>query len=449
MNLPLILATCLTTLAAAFGAAAAPTDEAISRVPSLSEAQRRLNLEAFDAVWETVRDTHWDPEAVGESWLSARDALRPRVASASSMTEARRVLQDLVDRLGQSHFAILSADLYGDLAPEAGGGDGTTGIDIRILEQRATVVSVAPGSPADRAGVRPGWIVHSAGGRELAPIIERASSGEEGPATHPLLLTMALRLRLQGEVGSTTRPVLVDGKDRRLELELELDEPRGARVQLGYLPPMHVWFEHRKATEGVGLIAFNAFLDPGALMPRFGEAMRSSMQADGLVIDLRGNPGGIGAMAMGMAGWLVERSGQRLGSMTTREGTLDFAVFPRPETYGGPLAILVDDLTASTAEILAGGLQDLGRARVFGTPTAGMALPSRVELLPNGDAFQYAFASYVSALGRPLEGRGVVPDEVVAPTRARLLEGADPALEAALTWIRKHEAASDRQGVAQ
>ena len=75
--------------------------------------------------------------------------------------------------------------------------------------------------------------------------------------------------------------------------------------------------------------------------------------------------------------------------MKMRETTLKFVIFPRPETYPGPLAILVDAGSASTSEILAGGLQDLKRARIFGDRTAGAALPSDIIRFPNGDGFQY------------------------------------------------------------
>jgi carboxyl-terminal processing protease len=111
-------------------------------------------------------------------------------------------------------------------------------------------------------------------------------------------------------------------------------------------------------------------------------------------------------------------------------------IFPRPETYAGPLAILVDEGSASTSEILAGGMQDLKRARIFGTRTAGAALPSDIIRLPNGDGFQFAQASYTSESGNVLEGAGVTPDVVVPQTRDSLLAGHDLVVEAADEWIR-------------
>ena len=94
-----------------------------------------------------------------------------------------------------------------------------------------------------------------------------------------------------------------------------------------------------------------------------------------------------------------------------------------------------------TSEIFAGGLKDLKRARIFGTRTAAAALPSIIERLPNGDGFQFAIANYLSEGGKPLEGLGVIPDVEAPPTREALLQGKDPAQDAAVHWIesqRKH-----------
>jgi carboxyl-terminal processing protease len=171
-------------------------------------------------------------------------------------------------------------------------------------------------------------------------------------------------------------------------------------------------------------------------MNLFGEAVESCKRCDGFIIDLRGNPGGLGAMAMGMSGWFIEQPGQRLGTLYMRDTMLKFVVNPRANTFSGPLAILVDGASASTSEIFAGGMKDLGRARIFGTHTAAAALPSLFEKLPNGDGFQYAIANYISEGGQPLEGLGVTPDVETPLSREALLAGKDPALDAAIAWIK-------------
>jgi carboxyl-terminal processing protease len=183
------------------------------------------------------------------------------------------------------------------------------------------------------------------------------------------------------------------------------------------------------------------FLDLVRVMGSFGSAIEACKSCDGLIIDLRGNPGGIGGMAMGMAGWLVDKPGQRLGTMYMRGATLNFVINPRAETFNGPVAVVVDGSSASTSEIFAGGLKDLGRARIFGEPTAAAALPSLIAKLPNGDGFQYAIANYISEGGQALEGNGVIPDSEVKLTRAALLAGHDSVIDAALDWIRTQKGA--------
>ncbi|HEY1343038.1 MAG TPA: S41 family peptidase [Bryobacteraceae bacterium] len=169
------------------------------------------------------------------------------------------------------------------------------------------------------------------------------------------------------------------------------------------------------------------------------DAVKSCRDCKGFVIDLRGNPGGIGGLAMGVGAWFIDKPGLKLGTMTMRTGTIKFVLFPRTDPFRGPLAVLVDGCSGSTAEIFAGGMKDLKRARVFGTRSAGAALPSIIERLPNGDGFQYAIANYVAEGGQPLEGIGVIPDQEVRLTRHQLLEGQDPVLDAAVEWVQKQK----------
>jgi carboxyl-terminal processing protease len=183
----------------------------------------------------------------------------------------------------------------------------------------------------------------------------------------------------------------------------------------------------------------NIFFDPENVMKVFEKAIRDNLHADGFILDIRGNPGGIGLMAVALGNWFVQQPEQKFGTLTLRSGTLKIVLNPRLETFTGPLAILVDGCSVSTSEILAGGLQDLKRARVFGSRTAGAALPSVVERLPNGDGFQYAIADYVSAGGQRLEGAGVKPDAEVALSRKALLMGCDPVLDAAVQWITRQK----------
>jgi carboxyl-terminal processing protease len=162
--------------------------------------------------------------------------------------------------------------------------------------------------------------------------------------------------------------------------------------------------------------------------------VRGCADCTGFVLDLRGNMGGLVALVPAVAAWFVAEH-RTLGTVKSPMAAMKLVVSPRAEAFSGRLAVLVDPLTVSSAEFLAAGLKDIGRARLFGETTQGAALPSSVEMLPDGDRFQFATADYVSAAGAAVEGAGVTPHEAVRLTRNAVLTGHDPALEAALAWL--------------
>jgi len=409
---------------------------------ALAPEELRLQLEAFDIVWTTIRDKHYDPTFGGLDWNAVRDELRPRVERATSKREARAAMHEMIRRLDLTHFNIFPEEILGKMGSTDGPGEGepegVLGIDLRVLHGHAIVRAVDEGSTAEQAGVRAGWEIVRIDGEDVSEWIRDITAELEGKTILGIVLAGAVGDRLTGKIGESRTVTFLDGEDRPVDLEIPLAEGRGERVQFGFFPVLKVWIDTRRMDD-VGYIAFKMFLDPPRVMKVFNEAMESYLDARGVVIDLRGNGGGIGAMGMGMAGWFVREEGKSLGTMRFREQTLEFPIFARRNAFRGPLAILVDEMSGSSSECLAGGLQALGRARIFGTRTAGGALPSVIERLPNGDAFQYAIADFVSADGKRIEGVGITPDDVVEPTRRDWLEGRDPVLEAALEWIRRTE----------
>jgi carboxyl-terminal processing protease len=350
----------------------------------------------------------------------------------------------MLDRLGQSHFALLPSDAApsGD---EAGPSDqsGSVGFDVRLLDDLIVVTRVEAEGPAAAVGVAPGWIVRAIEGRSVAELLGRL------PASLPARLRQveAWRLittRLRGPVGSAARLDLADGRGADVRRSIVRRPESGEPVTVGSLPTFRVRVSHErvKGPQGadIGVIGFNVWMTPvDALV---GAAIDEYRDADGLVIDLRGNPGGFAAMLMGIAGYVLDEP-IALGTMKTRATTLQFTANPRRVNgagarvtpYAGPVAILVDDMTGSASECFAGGMQAIGRARIFGQPSMGQALPALFDRLPNGDVLLHAYGDFLTAGGVSLEGRGVVPDDVVPLEREDLLAGRDRAMLGAMAWI--------------
>lgn len=409
--------------------------------------------ETFDAAWTIIRDSHFDARMNGLDWTAVRAELRPRAAAATSAGELRAVIRDMLQRLGLSHFALIpsTADLPGanqDL-------EGAPGFDVRLVGDSLLVTRVDPGVTL----VRQGWRLVTIGRTDVQALIDklpgRARHEGRSPDVTASAPPRAARLAnveawrvvqslLRGPAGSRLEATFEDGSGRRVAAALDRHPETGEPVTVGSLPTMFVRVETglRRTPAGgtAGLIAFNVWMT--AIDARFQDAMDRFRGADGIVIDLRGNPGGLAAMLMGISGHFVAER-KTLGVMKTRDSELRFMANPRivngsgarVEPFGGPLAILVDAMSGSASECFAGGMQSIGRARVFGQPSMGQALPALFDRLPNGDVLIHAYGDFVTADGTRLEGRGVIPDEIQPLRREDLLAGRDRPLEAALAWI--------------
>ena len=124
------------------------------------------------------------------------------------------------------------------------------------------------------------------------------------------------------------------GPPKHIELERTSPEARWSLRQLArdadlfripHAPP-----------DAVGYIHFNEFLDPASIIPRFEAALKGFAKAPGVILDLRGNPGGIGIMAMGIAGFFIDKDGLKLGEMKMRETTLNSSSSRAPKRTPDP-----------------------------------------------------------------------------------------------------------------
>jgi carboxyl-terminal processing protease len=413
-----------------------PSDRQPDEGAMLTPAERQLNVESFDMVWNIVNDRFWDRDFNGVDWEGMREELRPRVAEAKTHDEALDIMYELILSLGASHYAIFPADqleeegqIHDEVEPF-----GVPGIDLRVVDGCALVTSVHEGFPAAKAGVRPGWEILDVGGKDIRARLKERAAEIEDDAKKELRLTYTVLPLLFGNIGDSRQVTFLDGDDGERTLDLELVSRKGSRVELGHIKDIDVWFESRRLDGNIGYIAFNRFFDPLQVMKGFNEAMARFMDSEGLIIDIRGNEGGLLELAFGMMGWLIEER-HELGTVYMRDLERKIIVQPRATCYDGKVAVLIDGLSGSAAEVMAGGLKDIGRARIIGTCSKGEVLPATFCKLPNRDVFLYTTDNFVSVTGRRPEGLGVRPDLEVRHTREALLEGRDRMIEAAVKWI--------------
>jgi len=400
----------------------------------------------FDEVWTTINESSWEGSFGAVDWAALRTELRPKAIAALSSDDARAVVDELLVRLKRSHFALLSSSVSAsdDLALR---GEATVDLDVRVLGRDIVITRYRPaantqaiGNGIDPAGPLSGRKIMSINGRNLMP----------APGEPPLTTWRRVNAALHGSDGSR----MVLELDGGAKLMLTRSIPNGVRVQFSNLSPMRVRVDQQlvksPAGRDVGVIEFNIWM--AQINQPVANAIDQFRKNDGIVIDLRGNPGGLAAMISGIAGHFIDTP-DLLGTMRTRQvAQLKFTVNPRTSTedgrtvkpYSGPVAIIVDEMTASASECFAGALQDLGRVRVFGRTSMGAALPASTKRLSNGDVLEYVVGDFLTSKGRSLEGGGVVPDEIQPLSIASLAAGKDDALAAALAWIDRQAGAIRR-----
>ncbi|HKK93327.1 MAG TPA: S41 family peptidase [Longimicrobiales bacterium] len=445
-----------TLLAGCGGAVSAPADAPTPSGTS-SETSRpistELALQTFDSAWSRINASYYDPDFRGIDWPGIRDELRPRAAEVSTREELRTVLRDMLSRLGESHFAILPEESVRAISIDDDGvedlgdaGPGDVGLDLRWVDGRLMVFKVREG-PAGDAGVSAGWTVAAVGEQSTGrweEIVADADSERARITAETQTVQGAISL-MTGPVGSEVPMTLVDGEGDTVSVSLPRQPVRGQMVRFGQLPAMASWLEwERIPAPGqpgacVGVIEFNIWMVP--LVAPFNQAVDALDDCMGIVIDLRGNPGGVGGMVMSTAGsFFAERAD--LGTLKSRAGELNFVAMPRGvdtegalrDAFDGRLAVLIDEMSMSTSEIFAAGLKSTGRARLFGSTTPGYALPAATLPLPSGDVLYHVISNLTDPEGRRIEGSGVAPDVEVGVRREALLSGVDEALDAAIVW---------------
>ncbi len=397
----------------------------------------KVRQEAFDKVWNTINEKHYDPTFNGVDWVKVREDYLPKVKRAKSDQDFHNVLRQMLGELKLSHFNIFPP-------PPAIGTENdvnaSIGVELKWIGSAPVVFRVEPGSPAAAAGIKPGFVLSRVDGKPvsetLKPIQDSLAKRQVTEMMRRVYLERNAEAVIGGKPDTKVALEFLDGEDRPVAVDLSRIKYTGEMSQaLGNFPKQRVIFESRLLPENIGYIRFNMWVIPQAAKIR--AAIREFANADGIIIDLRGNPGGVGGMAGGVAGLLSDKQ-ISLGTMASRSGSMALLGYPQPEPFMKKVVVLTDHGSASTSEMFAAGIQENARGKLIGETSAGAILLSVFDPLPTGYIFQYAISDYKSPKNILIEGRGVKPDREVALTRESLLAGRDLQLDAGIAEIRKN-----------
>ncbi|HEY6331772.1 MAG TPA: S41 family peptidase [Blastocatellia bacterium] len=388
---------------------------------SLSPRER---VDLFEDVWQRVNDRYYDPNFNGVDWKAVHDRYLPLVAAVKTDRQLYVLLSKMVGELHDAHTRFESPEERVDREKLQ---TVSAGIEINEVDHKPVITKVEPGSDAERSGIQVGMVLTTIDGEPVTQRLEELLPSVAGSSTERAERLRLYRRLLGGEPGT----------------RIELDLARPDETELHAYTTLRIVPDVAEVTSrllgpGTGYIKLSLWQSPGH--DKFKTALDQFRTANGLVLDLRDNPGGEVDEVLKIAayffpgrvpfGQFIARSGRRVELFAGRLG---------PPIYDGPLAIIVDESSGSGSEMFAAVMQESGRAIVVGRQSCGCLLGiAQFRKMRGGSELAISELGYVSPTGRRIEGAGVSPDDAVRVTLADLRANRDAALEDAEVALRKY-----------
>nr|WP_310417444.1 carboxyl-terminal processing protease CtpA [Chamaesiphon sp. OTE_8_metabat_110] len=359
-------------------------------------SEQQLVLQA----WRTIDRAYYDDTFNHQNWWVTRDrTLKQQIPNEEA---AYTAITKMIASLDEPFTRLLRPEQYRSLQVNTAGELSGVGLQIGVKagSQQIEVIAPIAGSPAAQAGILP----HDT-------IVEIDAI----PTTELTLDTAAVRMR--GAMGTNVSLTIqtADKSPREVILIRQKIELNPVTAEL-----------HTENGRKIGYLRLSQFSAKAA--KELGENITKFKQqgAIGYVLDLRNNPGGLVQAGVEIARqWLNEGT---IVYTVDRRGAIDSIDATGTALTDAPLAILVNEGSASASEILAGALQDNGRAKLIGTKTFGKGLIQSLFDLPNGSGLAVTVAKYETPNHHDIHKLGITPDRVV-PTPEISLESAATATD--------------------
>jgi len=393
-------------------------------------AQTSVNerAEIFEQVWTTINEKYYDASFNGVDWKAVKKKYFARLKNVSDEKDFYVLLDQMVGELRDSHTRVYSPIQHNERKNQKRAGSGIT---IKEIEGLAVISSITPDSEAARLGIKAGMIVRAVNNQPIKQAIAEARLSVGVSSSERATQMRVFSKILTGEPETILNLELTDSDGKTLKFAL-------TRRVVSVKPQVTAQI----LPSGIAYVKFSGFDEE--LEKQIEQTLKDFKDAPALILDLRGNGGGDGEFGLRFAGHffndkitvakIVTRSGKPPipgMPMLLEAGIKDAQIFSRP------LVILVNEATASTAELITNAFQEQKRAVVFGTNSCGcvLAFLDYKPLKGGGDLTLSEFG-FITAKGKKLEGKGVLPDKIIPLNLRDIQTGRDTALEQAEQFLR-------------
>lgn len=405
---------------------------AIGSASAVSAAKLPLSAkerhETFEEVWQTINEKYYDARFHGVDWNAVRKRYQARVAETDDEKDFYALLDRMVGELRDSHTRVYSPL---QRQQQLKFRRTSAGIIVRKIEGKSVVASVALDSEAARAGIKAGMIVRRIDGQTIDKALAKARE-EIGASSSEYALEMrAFSKIFAGEPETTLKLELIELGGKAFTVTLR-------RRTLASKPSVSA----RLLDSGVAYLRLSGFVE--TLENEIKQTLERFKDVPAMILDLRDNGGGDGEMGLRFAGNFFARE-ITVANLVTRTGKPPIPEMPMilhtggktKPVYSRPLAVLINEGTASTSELIAAAMQEQNRATIFGTRSCGCVLAFLdYKKLKSGGFLTMSEFGFVTAKKRTLEGNGVTPDKIVPPTVKDVADGRDAAIEQAERFLR-------------
>ncbi|AFY33994.1 carboxyl-terminal processing protease CtpA [Calothrix sp. PCC 7507] len=388
----------------------------IPSATALSEEQKLIS-----EVWRIVNRTYLDETFNHQNWAMARQ--KALSAPLNNHQAAYGAIQKMLKSLDDPFTRFLDPEQYRSLQVNTSGELMGVGLQIALNSEtgKLEVISPIAGSPAEKAGIRP---------RDRIIKIE-------GISTENLTLDEAAT-RMRGPIGSLV--TLLIERDGEAQTEIRVTRDRIA------LNPVVAELRRSPQNQPIGYVRLNQFNANASTELAHAISSLEKQGAAAYILDLRNNPGGLLQAGIETARLWLD-SGTVVYTVN-RQGIQGSFEASGPPLTTDPLVILVNKGTASASEILAGALQDNGRAQLVGETTFGKGLIQSLFELSDGSGLAVTIAKYETPKHRDINKLGIKPDKVItqeAITREQIATEADQQYQAAIELLTKKSVVAEAE----
>ncbi|HKS43212.1 MAG TPA: S41 family peptidase [Blastocatellia bacterium] len=399
----------------------AASNSAVDHSQVGEKLSRHDREEIFEDVWETIDEKYFDPSFNGVDWKAVRKRYSPLVDAVKNDDEFYALMKKMVGELHDAHTRFNTPRERRDREQLRAV---STGVSISEVEGQIVITGVEPNSEAATAGIENGMLLRTVDGKPVQDRIRETQKLIGGTSSERAEKLRLYGKLLDGEPGTTIKLGLEDAEEKLVEVTLT----------------RHVVADDAKVTShrlasGYSYIKLTLWKSP--VHKDFRRALELFKHTPGIIIDLRGNPGGEANEVIKIAsyffnsrvpfGQFISRSGKAITLFTERD----------EQVYKGAVVILVNEGSGSGSELFSGVMQENGRATIIGRQSCGCVLGiTRFKKMEGGSELAVSELKYISPRGQKFEGAGIMPDKVVALTIADLQGHRDAAIQAAESLLK-------------